>query len=129
LDEFWSHKFLESFGETLTVVQLREKLRQIDLDSNGKMALLEYLCFRFSKSVVQVVDAPQGDNTEELMQATAKLQAVQDAMAAVQKQLEEQKLALENQKQKAEEAKKGCGKSIRGRRSGEKGRSRSKSSR
>lgn len=29
LDEFWSHKFLESLGETLTVIQLREKLRWV----------------------------------------------------------------------------------------------------
>jgi Ca2+-binding EF-hand superfamily protein len=32
---------LESFGETLTVIELREKLRKIDLDGSGKMALAE----------------------------------------------------------------------------------------
>ena len=32
LDEFLSHKFLETLGETLTVVALREKMRAIDLD-------------------------------------------------------------------------------------------------
>ena len=53
------HKFLESLGETLTVIQLREKLRKIDQDANGKMALLEYLAFKYSKSVQQVIDAPQ----------------------------------------------------------------------
>ena len=46
LDEFQAHKFLEFLGETLTVVALREKLRKIDLDANGKMALLEYLGFK-----------------------------------------------------------------------------------
>lgn len=59
LDEFWSHKFLESLGETLTVVKLREKLRQIDMDVNGKMALLEYLLFRYEKTVQACVVAPQ----------------------------------------------------------------------
>jgi hypothetical protein len=39
LDEFWSHKFLESLGETLTVIQLREKLRKIDQDVNGTLSL------------------------------------------------------------------------------------------
>ena len=34
LDEFWSHKFLESVGETLTVIQLRERLKAIDVDNN-----------------------------------------------------------------------------------------------
>lgn len=38
LDEFESHKFLESLGETLTVVKLREELRQIDLDNNNRMS-------------------------------------------------------------------------------------------
>ncbi len=49
LDEFLSHKFLESLGETLTVVALRERLRKIDLNCDGKMALLEYLAFKYGK--------------------------------------------------------------------------------
>lgn len=59
LDEFWSHKFLESLGETLTVIKLREKLRQIDVDANGKMALLEYLLFKYNKTVPETVNSPQ----------------------------------------------------------------------
>jgi hypothetical protein len=39
LDEFQAHKFLESLGETLTVVALREKLRTIDLDCNGRSSI------------------------------------------------------------------------------------------
>lgn len=66
LDEFQAHKFLESQGETLTVVALREKLRKIDLDANGKMALLEYLAFKYNKTVQQVIDSPQGDNSAEV---------------------------------------------------------------
>jgi hypothetical protein len=66
LDEFQAHKFLESLGETLTVVALREKLRKIDLDANGKMALLEYLAYKYSKTVEAVVDSPQGDNSGEV---------------------------------------------------------------
>jgi len=105
LDEFWSHKFLESLGETLTVVKLREELRKIDLDANGKMALLEYLCFKYNKTVQQVVDAPQGNNQAEINEASAKLQAVQDALAEVTKQLEEQKRVLEEQRQAEKEQK------------------------
>jgi len=105
LDEFWSHKFLESLGETLTVVKLREELRRIDLDANGKMALLEYLCFRYGKTVQQVLDSPQGDNQDEINEASAKLQAVQDALAEVTRQLEEQKRVLEEQKQAEKEQK------------------------
>lgn len=59
LDEFWSHKFLESLGETLTVIQLRERLRKIDMDANGKMALMEYLLFKYKKTVQAAVNSNQ----------------------------------------------------------------------
>jgi chromosome segregation ATPase len=104
LDEFWSHKFLESLGETLTVIQLREKLRKIDMDVNGKMALLEYLLFKYSKSVAAVINAPQGDNTEEIDFAQSKVQEAQSALMDVQQKLEDQKNALAAQKKAEEEA-------------------------
>jgi len=104
LDEFFSHKFLESLGETLTVIQLRETLRKIDVDANGKMALLEYLAFKYSKSIKEVLESPQGDNTEKINEAQAKLQAVQDAMADLQTQLEQQQQALTEQKQALKES-------------------------
>ena len=66
LDEFLAHKFLESFGETLTVIALRERLRKIDLDCNGRMALLEYLASKFDKSVQEIVALPQGSNKEKV---------------------------------------------------------------
>jgi len=110
LDEFWSHKFLESLGETLTVINLREKLRKIDLDANGKMSLMEYLMFRYSKTIPEVLTAPQGDNTEEIDKAQKELQAVQEALDNVLRQLEQQKKAkdevqrrLTEQKKKVEE--------------------------
>jgi len=106
LDEFLSHKFLESLGETLTVIQLRERLRKIDLDANGKMALLEYLAFRYSKGVRDIILAPQGDNTQEIEEATQKFQAVQDAFTEVQNQLDEQTKALSAQKAAEAQAKK-----------------------
>jgi len=106
LDEFWSHKFLESLGETLTVVKLREELRKIDLDANGKMALLEYLSFRYNKTVQQVIDSPQGDNAEEINEASAKLQAVQDALVELSTQLEEQKQVESQLKQTLDHQKK-----------------------
>lgn len=95
LDEFWSHKFLESFGETLTILQLREQLKKIDLDANGKMGLLEYLCFKYDKTVKQCVDAPQGGNEELLNAAQAKLDGVQNALVEQQTALEAQKVQEE----------------------------------
>jgi chromosome segregation ATPase len=97
LDEFSTHRFLESLGETLTVVAMRERLRQIDLDFNKKVALIEYLTVRYHKTVKQIVDAPQGDQTE-INKAQAKLDVAQKSLEEVQKQLEEQKKIIESQK-------------------------------
>jgi len=99
LDEFWSHKFLESLGETLTVLKLREKLRQIDLDMNGKMALLEYLLFKYGNTVQECVDAPQGSaDPAELRKAQEKLQAVQDQLQVLLKAESDLKGAVEELK-------------------------------
>ena len=55
LDELQAHRFLEAVGETLTVIALRDRLRKIDLDMNRRMALMEYLVFRFSLNVTELV--------------------------------------------------------------------------
>jgi len=111
LDEFWSHKLLESLGETLTVIALRERLKKIDLDVNGKMSAIEYLCDKYKKSVPECVDMPQGDNSAELAIAQEKLNKAQASLddvtrrladvakatqetAAKEKALEEQKTQL-----------------------------------
>jgi len=77
-----------------------------------KMALLEYLCFKYEKNIPDIINAPQGDNTEALEKAQAELRAVQESLALVQNQLEDQKRAkeevqnkLNNQKRKLEEHK------------------------
>jgi len=61
LDEFKSHKFLESLGQTLTAIELRKRLETIDIDKNHKMALAEYLLFRYNKTPEVLVAAPQGE--------------------------------------------------------------------
>ena len=43
LDEFWSHKFLETLGETMTVIQMREKFRGIDLDVSRFLFVFSFL--------------------------------------------------------------------------------------
>jgi len=96
LDEFWAHKFLESIGETLTVLELRERLKKIDITCNGKMALLEFLAFQFGKTVKEVVEAPQGQNAALIREAATKLDTVQAALAEVLKALETNKAAEES---------------------------------
>uniref|UniRef100_A0A6A7FWF9 Protein tolA n=1 Tax=Hirondellea gigas TaxID=1518452 RepID=A0A6A7FWF9_9CRUS len=74
LDEMLAHRFLEKFGETLTVRELREALRDIDIDTNKKMSLSEYMIFRFKVDWHALVHKAQGDNAEEIAEAQAKLQ-------------------------------------------------------
>jgi len=80
LDEFWSHKFLESLGQTMTVIEMREKFRTIDVDFNKRMSMIEFLAYRFKKSIQAVIDAPQGGNQEEINAAQAAVEAAQKAV-------------------------------------------------
>jgi len=95
LDEFWSHKFLESLGETMTVIEMREKFRAIDVDFNKRMSLIEFLSFRFKKSIQEVIDAPQGDNKEEIEAAQAAVEAAQKAVDDMVERLGEATRAAE----------------------------------
>eukprot|EP00455_Lapot_gusevi_P026743 TRINITY_DN281_c0_g3_i2.p1 TRINITY_DN281_c0_g3~~TRINITY_DN281_c0_g3_i2.p1 ORF type:complete len:327 (+),score=182.05 TRINITY_DN281_c0_g3_i2:63-1043(+) len=98
LDEFQAHRFLEQLGETLTVAEMRNKLRDIDIDFNRRMALIEYLIFKFNKNVKQVVSAPQGgDNKEEMEEAQRLVNVSQAAVDDLTAKLESQRLALEAQ--------------------------------
>jgi len=93
LDEFWSHKFLESLGQTMTVIEMREKFRTIDVDFNKRMSLIEYLAYHFKKSIQEVIDAPQGDNQEEIEAAQAAVEAAQKAVDEMVARLDEAKAA------------------------------------
>jgi len=55
------------------------------------MALLEYLMFKYSKKIPEVLNAPQGDNQEEIEKAQENLRTIQEALDSVQRELEEQK--------------------------------------
>jgi len=76
LDELQSHVFLEKMKETLTVLELRKRLKALDIDNNKKMALSEYLLDLYKKSPQALVNAPQG-NADPV-----KLKAAQDLMDA-----------------------------------------------
>jgi len=104
LDEFWSHKFLESLGETMTVIEMREKFRTIDVDFNKRMSLIEFLSYRFKKSIQAVIDAPQGDNKEEIEAAQAAVEAAQKAVDDMVERLAEATRAAEESAAAAAEA-------------------------
>jgi len=60
LDEMQAHQFLEKIGETLTVKELRNRLKKLDIDSNNRLCITEFLTDKYSKKPQEVVDAPQG---------------------------------------------------------------------
>jgi len=99
LDQFWSAKFLEDVDTALPAMQRKEALRSIDHDSNGKMSAIEYLVWKYKKTLEETVDAPQGDNTEAIKKAQQALDAVLSQMNECETKLEQQKQAkAENEK-------------------------------
>jgi len=85
LDEFNAHRFLEKLGETKTVKQMRDELKEIDMDFNKRMALVEYFLWHYKKSVSDFLSRPQGSvDPEELAEAQRLLDEVQKALAESQ---------------------------------------------
>jgi hypothetical protein len=56
MDELEAHKFLEKNGETMTVRDLRAAIADIDINKNFKVGLIEFLLFKFEKSVDALLD-------------------------------------------------------------------------
>jgi chromosome segregation ATPase len=94
MDEFEAHRFLEQLGETLTVQAMRNKFRELDVDFNKRMAFVEYLIYKYGKSVRDVVNAKQGGDPKELEKAQRMVDDAQAAFDSLTKRLEEEKAAL-----------------------------------
>jgi len=73
LDEFNAHRFLEKNGETKTIKDLRDTFRDIDMDFNRRMAFVEYLLYRYNKTITDFVRRPQGENSAEIARAQQQL--------------------------------------------------------
>ena len=83
LDEMMAHRFLEEFGETLTVRELRAKLRDVgaigETERPKTVPITHYLTFKYGYDWHTLVNATQGDNQEELKQAQQMLNEVNRA--------------------------------------------------
>jgi len=79
VDEVQAHKFLEEHGETLTVMAMREKLRQTGAiapsDRPKLVPLIHYLLFRYNVDWHALV-ACAGDKSEEMKKAQKLLDEV-----------------------------------------------------
>lgn len=81
LDEFQAHQALEKLGETLTVRELRTRLKGLDIDNNNRLSLSEYLLDKYKKTPEQLVNSPQGGlDPRVLAEAQAKLDDAQHAL-------------------------------------------------
>jgi len=104
LDEFWSHKFLERIGRTMTVIKMREEFRTIDVDFNKKMSMTEFLGYTYHKTIQQIIDAPQGDNHEQIEEAQKQVEAAQKAVEEMVAKLQDATEKAAAAKAAAEEA-------------------------
>ena len=82
LDEVSAHRFLESFKETMTVREMRSKLRETGAIDEGRLPrvpITHILIFRYNVDWKYLVNASQGDNKEDIEKAQKMLAAVQAA--------------------------------------------------
>ena len=84
LDEMKAHVFLEKFDETLTVRDMRDKLRSTgaigETERPKTVPLIHYLLYKYNANWHTLVDeGRQGDNKEEMEKAEKLLAEVQAA--------------------------------------------------
>jgi hypothetical protein len=104
LDEWEAHQLLESFGCTLTVEKMRAVLKDIDLDFNKMMSLTEYFIFKFEVDWKVLVNAPQGEDSDQVVEARRLVEAAQAALANVQATADKAKEEEEAAKAAAQKA-------------------------
>lgn len=96
LEELIAHRFLEKRGETLTVREMRDLLRKIDIDSNKNLSLSEYLVFRYKaadpQALPDLVNSLQG-NKEAVAEAQRLLEAALAALAEASREADEARQA------------------------------------
>jgi len=79
-----AHYFLEKKLETLTVVELRNYIKDIDLDKNHCVSFIEYAVWKYKKTLVDLFK-PSGASPELLA-------ALEEAIRAYQQVLKEKKI-------------------------------------
>src|SRR3990167_8615986 len=99
LDEMKAHVFLEKFDETLTVRDMRDKLRATgaigETERPKTVPLTHYLLYKYNVDWKQLIDPTrQGDNKEEMAKAESLLAEVQAAFRESEEKAAEASKAL-----------------------------------
>ncbi len=96
LNEFDAHRFLERIGETLSVRDMREFLRSVDIDFNKMVSLTEYLVSKHKVDWKALIHAPQDDAKGKAERAAAQ-RLVNEAKAAAELAVTNAASARENE--------------------------------
>jgi len=100
LDEFWSHKYLESLGKTLSVIEFRKEFAAIDTNFDKRMGFLEYLIWAFKRTPKECLSRPQGSTDPAALAELEKAQKLLDEVTVAFNAAEARKneaLAAENE--------------------------------
>jgi len=92
LDEQQAHIFLEKRGEAATVVELRDALREIDIDMNKKVSFIEYCMYKYKKTLAQLFDENKPKALAHLLKALDEAIELHQALLKAKKE-EEDKMA------------------------------------
>eukprot|EP01123_Difflugia_compressa_P010952 TRINITY_DN4153_c0_g1_i1.p1 TRINITY_DN4153_c0_g1~~TRINITY_DN4153_c0_g1_i1.p1 ORF type:complete len:425 (+),score=108.79 TRINITY_DN4153_c0_g1_i1:36-1277(+) len=104
LDEFWSHKMLESIGKTLTAMEFRTEFKKIDANFDKRMSFLEFLIWQYQVSIKEMLQRPQGSDGGEIIKAQNLLNEVAAAFTAAQEALDTATVTAERAKHSKEAA-------------------------
>jgi len=104
LDEFWSHKFLEGIGKTMTIVDFRNEFKKIDQNFDKAMGMAEFLVWYYKFTVEELMARPQGGASEELERAQEMLRQVETAFKAAQDALDKAARTEEEAKKRKDAA-------------------------
>jgi len=81
LDEFQAHRFLEGIGEVLSVKELRAKLKKLDIDSNNRLSISEYIVGKYKLSPKKYTESEQGGvDPDEMAAAQKKCEDAQESL-------------------------------------------------
>jgi len=110
LNEVNAHRFLEIYNETLTVRELRDKLRSTGaLEANERpktVPITHFLLFKYNANWNVLVNASQGDNSAEIAEAQRLLESVQNLFRQADARYQESAAALREAEADLREAEK-----------------------
>merc|ERR1712137_1041152 len=98
LDEVSAHRFLEAFGDAMTVIAMRTLLRKVGAIGEGRpknFPLAHFLIAHFDVDWRIMVNATMGENAEEVAKAQKMLNEAQAAMKLAQQAADEARAAAE----------------------------------